>query len=72
MLIERTSKEIIIRFTALVDIHDLQGFLNYDPLQETTSKYKVDQLKQISLLRKLIRTGGLKTENAEALAAKVH
>ena len=43
MLVERTSKEIIIRLPASVDTEDLQGFLNYARYKELTSGFQVDQ-----------------------------
>ena len=49
MLIERTSKEIIIRLPASVDTNDLQDFLNYTRYKELTSKIKVSQ-KQVDRL----------------------
>ena len=43
MLIERTSKEIIIRLPASVDAEDLQEFLDYARYKELTAGYKVNQ-----------------------------
>lgn len=43
MLVERTSKEIIIRLPASVDTEDLQDFLNYARYKELTSNFKVEQ-----------------------------
>ena len=43
MLIERTSKEVIIRLPASVDTDDLQDFLDYARYKELTSKFKVAQ-----------------------------
>ena len=49
MLIERTSKEIIIRLSHSVDIDDLQDFINYARFKEITSKFKVNQSDADSL-----------------------
>ena len=43
MLVERTSKEVIIRLPASVDIEDLQDFLNYARYKELTANFKTDQ-----------------------------
>ncbi|HUZ57901.1 MAG TPA: hypothetical protein VMU83_03895 [Hanamia sp.] len=43
MLVERTSKEVIIRLPASVDSEDLQDLLNYARYKELTSDFKVDQ-----------------------------
>ena len=43
MLIERTSKEVIIRLPASVDTEDLQDFLNYARYKELTANFKTDQ-----------------------------
>lgn len=43
MLIERTSKEVIIRLPASVDTEDLQEFLEYARYKELTKGYKVPQ-----------------------------
>ena len=43
MLIERTTKEVIIRLPASIDTDDLQDFLNYARYKELTSKFKVSQ-----------------------------
>ena len=43
MLIERTTKEIIIRLPASVDTEDLQDFLNYARYKELTANFKTDQ-----------------------------
>jgi hypothetical protein len=45
MLIERTTKEVIIRLPASIDTEDLQDFLNYARYKEITSKFKVPQSK---------------------------
>lgn len=43
MIVERTTKEIIIRLPASVDTEDLQDFLNYARYKEITSSFKVAQ-----------------------------
>ena len=43
MLVERTSKEVIIRLPASVDTVDLQDFLNYARYKELTANFKTDQ-----------------------------
>ena len=43
MLVERTSKEVIIRLPASVDTEDLQDFLNYARYKELTAYFKTDQ-----------------------------
>jgi len=43
MLIERTTKEVIIRLPASVNTDDLQDFLDYARYKELTSKFKVSQ-----------------------------
>lgn len=43
MLIERTSKEVIIRLPASVDTEDLQELLEYARYKELTKGYKVPQ-----------------------------
>ncbi len=43
MLIERTTKEVIIRLPASIDTEDLQDFLDYARYKELTSKFKVSQ-----------------------------
>ena len=43
MLIERTSKEVIIRLPASIDTEDLQAFLDFARYKELTMKIKVPQ-----------------------------
>ena len=43
MLVERTTKEVIIRLPASVDTEDLQDFLNYARYKELTATFKTDQ-----------------------------
>ena len=49
MLIERTSKEVIIRLPASVDTEDLQDFLNYARYKELTAIFKTD-LKEVDII----------------------
>lgn len=55
MLVERTTKEVIIRLPASVDTEDLQDFLNYARYKELTSNFKVDQ-KEADRLANQINT----------------
>lgn len=55
MLVERTTKEIIIRLPASVDTEDLQDFLNYARYKELTSDFKVMQ-KEVDKLADQINT----------------
>ena len=43
MLVERTTKEVIIRLPASVDTEDLQDFLNYARYKELTANFKAHQ-----------------------------
>lgn len=43
MVVERTSKEVIIRLPSSVDTEDLQDFLNYARYKELTAHIKTDQ-----------------------------
>lgn len=43
MLVERTSKEVIIRLPASVNTEDLQDFLNYARYKELTANFRADQ-----------------------------
>jgi len=45
MLIERTSKEVLVHLPATIDVKDLQDFLNYARYKEITSKFSVSQKK---------------------------
>ena len=56
MLIERTSKEVIIRLPASVDTDDLQDFLDYARYKELTSKFKVSQ-KEVDKLANQVKKG---------------
>ena len=43
MLVQRTSKEVIIRLPTSVNTEDLQDFLNYARYKELTANSKTDQ-----------------------------
>ena len=43
MIIQRTTKEIIIRLPASINTEDLQDFLNYTRYMELTSEIHVSQ-----------------------------
>ncbi|MEI6140498.1 MAG: hypothetical protein WCP85_14620 [Mariniphaga sp.] len=43
MIIERTSKEVIIRLAPTVDTDELQELANYFRYKEITSKYSTSQ-----------------------------
>lgn len=45
MLVERTSKEVIIYLSSSMDTEDLQDLLNYAHYKELTSDFKVGQKK---------------------------
>jgi hypothetical protein len=53
MLVERNSKEIIVRLPASVDAEDLQSFLDYARYKELTSGYKVSQKTVDALAEKV-------------------
>ena len=53
MLIERTTKEVIIRLSSKVDTEDLQDFLNYARYKELTSEIKTSQKQVDALASKL-------------------
>jgi len=55
MLVERNSKEVIIRLPASVDTEDLQDFLNYARYKELTANIKTDQV-EVDKLAKDINT----------------
>ena len=55
MLVERTSKEVIIRLPASVDTEDLQDFLNYARYKELTANFKTDQ-KEVDKIANEINT----------------
>jgi predicted nucleotide-binding protein (sugar kinase/HSP70/actin superfamily) len=55
MIIQRTTKEIIIRLPATIDMEDLQEFLNYARYKELTSDIKVSQEEVDKLADKVNR-----------------
>ncbi|MEO6229609.1 MAG: hypothetical protein ABJB11_04365 [Ferruginibacter sp.] len=62
MLVERTSKEVIIRLPASVDTEDLQDFLNYARYKELTSTFKTDQKEVDKIANDINTDGGLKAK----------
>lgn len=56
MLIERTSKEVIIRLPASVDTTGLQRFIDYLTYKEATANSKATQ-KQVDLLAREVKKG---------------
>ena len=55
MLVERTTKEVIIRLPATVDTVDLQDFLNYARYKELTATFRTDQ-KEADKIASVINT----------------
>lgn len=55
MLVERTSKGVIIRLPSSVDTEDLQDFLNYARYKELTANFKTDQ-KEVDKIASEINT----------------
>jgi hypothetical protein len=55
MLVERNSKEIIVRLPASIDPEDLQNFLDYARYKELTSGYRIDQKTVNALAEKVNR-----------------
>ena len=55
MLVERTTKEVIIRLPASVDTEDLQDLLNYARYKELTANFKTDQ-KEVDKIANEINT----------------
>jgi hypothetical protein len=53
MLVERTTKEVIIRLPASVDTEDLQDFLNYARYKELTANFKTDQQEVDKLAKEI-------------------
>jgi predicted nucleotide-binding protein (sugar kinase/HSP70/actin superfamily) len=53
MIIQRTTKEIIIRLPASINTEDLQDFLNYSRYKELTSEVKVSQEEVDKLAEKV-------------------
>jgi hypothetical protein len=56
MLIERTSKEVIIRLPSYVDTNGLQRLVDYLSYKEATSKSKAKQ-SDVDALAKEVETG---------------
>ena len=55
MLVERTTKEVIIKLPASVDTEDLQDLLNYARYKELTANFKTDQ-KEVDKIANEINT----------------
>jgi hypothetical protein len=55
MLVQRTTKEVIIRLSASVDTEDLQDILNYVRYKELTSSFKIEQ-KEVDKLAEQINS----------------
>ncbi len=56
MLVERTSKEVIIRLPASVDIEDLQDLIDFARYKEITSTYKVSQVVADTVAEEINKT----------------
>jgi predicted nucleotide-binding protein (sugar kinase/HSP70/actin superfamily) len=65
MVVERTTKEVIIRLPASVDTEDLQDFLNYARYKELTASFNTKQ-KDVDKLAKQINANWWK-KNKKAL-----
>jgi hypothetical protein len=63
MLVERTTKEVIIRLPASIDTEDLQDFLNYARYKEITSKFKVAQ-SEVDKITAQVKKNWLAKKNA--------
>ena len=63
MLVQRTTKEVIIRLPATIDTDDLQAFLNYARYKELTSKFKVSQRETNKLSQQINQTWWSKNRN---------
>jgi hypothetical protein len=55
MLVQRKTKEVIIRLSASVDTEDLQDILNYVRYKELTSSFKIEQ-KEVDKLAEQINS----------------
>lgn len=64
MVIERTSKEVIIRLPSYVDTDGLQRLVDYLTYKEATAKSKAKQADVNALQLMLNKVGGKKTEAA--------
>jgi hypothetical protein len=65
MLVERTSKEVIIRLPVSVNTDDLQDFLDYARYKEITSKFKISQ-KEVDALASTINKNWRATRKKSA------
>lgn len=68
MLIERTSKEVIIHLPSTIDVEDLQDFLDYARYKEITSKFSVSQIKVDKLAREINKNW--RNKNRTAISSK--
>jgi hypothetical protein len=66
MLVERTSKEVIIRLPVSVNTDDLQDFLDYARYKELTSKFKVSQNEVDVLASKINKNWRTKSKRKSA------
>ena len=64
MLIERTSKEVIIRLPASVDTMGLQRLVDYLTYKEATANSKATQEQVDRLAIDVKKVGGKRTESA--------
>jgi predicted nucleotide-binding protein (sugar kinase/HSP70/actin superfamily) len=63
MIIQRTTKEIIIRLPASINTEDLQDFLNYTRYKELTSDIKLTQEEVDKLADEVNRDWWTKNRN---------
>ncbi len=66
MLIERTSKEVIIRLPASVDTAELQGLVDYLTYKEATANSKATQ-EQVDKLVKGVKKGWWKSNRSRLI-----
>lgn len=63
MIIQRTTKEVIIRLPASINTEDLQDFLNYTRYKELTSDIKLTQEEVDKLADEVNRDWWAKNRN---------
>ncbi len=66
MLIERTSKEVIIRLPSNVDTEGLQRLVDYLTYKEATTKSKATQ-QQVDQLAKEVKKGWWKANRSRLI-----
>ena len=66
MLIERTTKEVIIRLPISVNTDDLQDFLDFLRYKELTSKFKVEQKEADKIANEVKKKWLVKFNKAKA------